>query len=154
MNLPATQSTHSVWPGSGCTVPRLHSLYDSEPVEHDEPAGHVLHSSLLRSPAVLLNVPSLHGRGALLPSSQYEPATHSKHAVWPLTFMNLPASHLSQLPLAASGCTVPGLHGVASTDPDGQKAPSGHSWQSSLLVMGAATSGTSWERRLAKEDEE
>ena len=117
-------------------------------------AGQLVHWASLPSPGVLLKEPSLHGSGALLPSSQYEPATHSKHAVWPLTFMNLPASHLSQLLLAAAGCTVPGLHGVASNDPDGQKAPSGHSKQSSLLVMGAATSGTSWERRLAEEDDE
>ena len=116
----------------------------SEPVEHDEPAGHVLHSSLLRSPAMLLNVPSLHGRGALLPSSQYEPATHSKHAVWPLTFMNLPASHLAQLPIAGSGWTVPGLHGVASTDADGQKEPAGQEKQSPLLVMGAERTEVAW----------
>ena len=139
---------------SGCTVPGEHSVWASEPVEHDEPAGHAVHWPLLPRPGVLLNVPSLQGSGAAAPSSQYDPATHPKHAVWPLTFMNLPAAHLSQLPLAAAGCTVPGLHGVASTDPDGQKAPSGHSWQSSLLVMGAATSGTSWERRLAEEDDE
>ena len=128
-------------------MPGLHGLCVSEPAAHEEPAGQAGHWLLLASPASLLNEPSLHGRGALLPSSQYEPATHSKHAVWPLTFMNLPASHLSQLPRAASGCTVPGLHGVGSTDPDGQKAPSGHSKQSSLLVMGAVATGASWERR-------
>ena len=148
--MPASQLAHVPWPVSGCTVPALHGVWLSAPVLQREPSGQTVHWSLLPSPGVLLNVPSLHGRGALLPSSQYEPAVHSKHAVWPLTFMNLPASHLSQLPRAASGCTVPGLQGVASHDPAGQKEPTGHAWQSSLLVMGAATSGASWERRRPK----
>ena len=50
-----------------------------------------MHSTSVPRPTALLNVPSEHGNGALLPSSQYEPAKQSKHAVWPLTFMNLPA---------------------------------------------------------------
>ena len=77
MNLPATQSAHSFWPRSGCTVPGLHSLCTSEPVEHEEPAGQVVHCPLLPSPEVLLNVPSEHGSGADAPASQYEPAAHS-----------------------------------------------------------------------------
>ena len=46
----------------------------SEPVEHEEPAGHAVHWSWLPKPSALLNEPSLHGSGALLPASQYEPA--------------------------------------------------------------------------------
>ena len=53
----------------------------SEPVEHEEPAGQAVHWFSLPSPEMLLNEPSLHGSGALLPFSQYEPATHSKQAV-------------------------------------------------------------------------
>ena len=84
---------------------------------------------------MLLKEPSLHGRGALLPSSQYEPATHSKHAVWPLSFMKLPAAQAAQLPWPVCGCTVPGLHSVGSAAPVEQKAPSGQMTQSSALVM-------------------
>ena len=91
-------------------MPGLQSLCVSEPVEHEEPAGQTVHWPAAPSPKVLLNEPSLHGSGALLPSSQYEPATHSKHAVWPLSFMNLPATQLAQVPWLALGCTVPGLH--------------------------------------------
>ena len=49
--------------------------------------------------------------------------------------MNLPASHRSQLPLAAASCTVPGLHSVGSAAPVEQKAPAGHAMQSSALVI-------------------
>ena len=51
---------------------------------------------------MLLNVPSVQGSGAKAPGSQYEPATHPKHAVWPLSFMNVPASQLLQ-----EGCVRP-----------------------------------------------
>ena len=93
MKVPAPQSAHSFCPSAGCTVPGLHSLWASEPVEHDEPAGHEVHWPLLLSPGALLNEPSEHGNGALLPASQYEPATQSKHSSLPLSFMNLPAAH-------------------------------------------------------------
>ena len=70
MNVPASQSAHSFWPAAGCTVPGLHCLCVSEPVEHEEPAGHEVHCSLLPRLGALLNEPSEHGNGALLPSSQ------------------------------------------------------------------------------------
>ena len=38
------------------------------------------------------------GSAAEAPSSQNEPGTHSTHAVAPLAFMNLPASHLAHVP--------------------------------------------------------
>ena len=56
-----------------------------------------MHSPSLPRPSVLLNVPSLQGSGADAPSSQYDPATHSKQAVLPVSFMNLPASHLAHV---------------------------------------------------------
>ena len=62
-------------------MPGLHSLGVTEPVEHEDPAGQAVHWPSLPSPRVLLNVPSLHGSGAAAPSSQYEPATHSKQAI-------------------------------------------------------------------------
>ena len=93
-------------------MPGLHGLCVNEPVEHDEPAGQAVHWPSLPRPSTLLNEPSLHGSGALLPSSQYEPATHSKHAVWPLSFMNLPATQSAHSFWPAAGCTVPGLHSL------------------------------------------
>ena len=107
-------------------MPALHSLCVSEPVEHDEPAGHEVHWPSLPRPGVLLNDPSSHGNGALLPSSQYEPARHTKHSVSPLALMNLPASHLVQVPWPTNDCTVPGLHGVCSRAPVEHDEPAGH----------------------------
>ena len=133
--MPATQSAHSFWPELGCTVPGLHSLCAREPVEHEEPAGQLEHALLLPSPGVLLNVPSLHGSGAEAPCSQYEPGMHSKHAVWPLSFMNLPTSQLAQIGWALAGCTVPGLHSVGLVAPVEQKAPSGQAGQSFTVGM-------------------
>ena len=59
---------------------------------------------------MLLKLPSGHGCGADAPASQNEPATHSKHAVWPLPLMKLPASQLSHRACCCLGCTVPALH--------------------------------------------
>ena len=111
-NLPATQSVHSFWPATGCTVPGLHGLCVSEPVEHDEPAGQAVHWPSLPRPDVLLNDPSLHGSGADAPASQYEPAVHSKQDVSPCPDWYVPASHIAHVPCCAAGCSVPGLHGL------------------------------------------
>ena len=72
-----------------------------------------MHCALLPSPVVLLYVPSLHGSGTDDPSSQYEPATHSKHAVLPLSLKNLPATHASHVLCPLDDWYVPGLHAVA-----------------------------------------
>ena len=95
-----------------------------------------MHWPLLPSPLLLLKLPAAHGSGADAPALQYEPATHSRHAVAPLALMNLPASQLAHVPWLAFGCTVPGEHGVGSAAPVEQKAPGGHSTQSSALVIG------------------
>ena len=58
------------WPAAGCTVPGAHSVWLSEPVEHDEPAGHSVHWPLLPSPLLLLKLPAAHGSGADAPASQ------------------------------------------------------------------------------------
>ena len=126
MNLPATQLAHSFCPATGCTVPGLHTLCASEPVEQEEPTGHAVHWPLLPRPDASLNVPSAHGSGALLPSSQYEPASQSKHAVCPLSFMNLPATHSAHSFWPSSGCTVPGLHSLWISEPVEHEEPSGH----------------------------
>ena len=83
----------------------------------------------------LLKLPAAHGSGADAPASQYEPATHSKHAVAPLALMNEPASQLAHVPWLALGCTVPGEHSVGSAAPVEQKAPAGQPTQSSSLVI-------------------
>ena len=92
-------------------------MWLSEPVEHDEPAGHSEHWALLPSPRSLLKLPAAHGSGADAPASQYAPAAHSRHAVAPLALMNLPASQLTHVPWLALGCAVPGEHGVGSAAP-------------------------------------
>ena len=97
-------------------------------------ASHVVWPSLPR-PGVLLNEPSLHGSGALLPSSQYEPATHSKHAVSPGPCWYLPAPHLAHVPCSVAFCTVPGLHAVGSAAPVEQNDPDGQATQSPSLVI-------------------
>ena len=113
MNLPASQLVHVPWLALGCTVPGLHGLCANEPVEHEEPAGQLMHWSLWPRLGVLLYVPSLHESGVDPPSKQYEPPGHSKHELLsPVLFMNLPASHLSQLPCPDAGCMVPGGHSV------------------------------------------
>ena len=100
-------------------------MWVSEPVEHDEPAGHSVHWPLLPSPLLLLKLPAAHGSGADAPASQYEPATHSRHAVAPLALMNVPASQLAHVPWLPFGCTVPGLHITCSREPVEQNDPSG-----------------------------
>ena len=107
----------------------------SEPVEHEEPAGQLVHCPLLDSPEVLLNEPSLHGSGADAPASQYEPALHSWHSSLPLSFMNLPASQLLHEGCLVAGCTAPGLHGVCTSEPVEQEEPAGQSRQSAAFAF-------------------
>ena len=78
--------------------------------------------------------PSLHGSGADAPSAQYEPGTHTWHSVRPVSFMNLPAPHLSHVGCLVSGCTVPALHSACSVLPVGAKWPASVSVHSSALV--------------------
>ena len=135
MKRPASQLTHAPWAASGCAVPALQSMGLRAPVLQKEPPGQALHWPSLPRPGVLLKEPSVHGSGAEAPASQYEPATHSKHAVWPLAFMNVPAPQLVQLPWLVAGCTVPGLHSVGSAAPVEQNDPDGHTTQSPSLVI-------------------
>ena len=94
--VPASHGSHAAWPASGCTVPALQYVWLSAPTLQKEPAGQEVHWLLLPSPVLLLNVPSRHGSGAEAPCSQYEPATHSKHAVLPMSFMNVPGPQSEQ----------------------------------------------------------
>ena len=77
LNEPPPHSSHVLCPPDDWYVPGLHALALVEPVEHDEPAGHELHCVSCAKPPALLNVPSLHGSGALEPSMQYEPGVQS-----------------------------------------------------------------------------
>ena len=77
--------------------------------------------------------PDGHGSGADDPSSQYEPATHSKHAVSPSPPWYLPASHLVHEGCLGAGCTVPGEHGVWLSEPVEHAEPAGHSEHWALL---------------------
>ena len=54
------------------------------------------------------NVPGSQDTGAMAPLSQYEPGSHSKHAVAPLSFMNLPGVQSSHLALLGSAAWLPG----------------------------------------------
>ena len=109
---PGAHSEHVAMPRSAANVPGLQVAGSVAPVLQAEPRGQGEHSVAEARPVALLKVPAWQGSGALLPTSQYEPASQSKHTVWPLTFMNLPASHMRQLPCPPLGCTVPGLHAV------------------------------------------
>ena len=94
-------------------------------------AGHASQSSSLvidRLSAVIVPFwwrPDGHGSAADAPASQYEPATHSKHAVSPGPCWYLPASHLTHVRWFEAGCTVPGLHGVCSSEPVEHDEPAG-----------------------------
>ena len=93
-----------------------------------------MHWPSLPRPGVLLNEPSLHGSGALLPSSQYEPATHSKHAVWPLTFVKLPAAQLAHESELELGAAVPAGHRDGAIEPERHMLPAGHAWHPDCAV--------------------
>ena len=137
--LPGSHSVHVAKPGPAAQVPGLQVAGTVAPVMHMEPRGQAEHSAAEARPVVPLKVPSLQGSGADAPSSQYAPGGHTKHwLLLPLMFMNLPASHLSQVPCPAAGCTVPGLHSVGSAAPVEQKAPTGHAKQSPTLVITAS----------------
>ena len=118
MKVPATQSVHALWPSSGCTVPRPHSVGSVAPVEQNDPDGHATQSSslVIEMPSAVIVLfwwrPDGHGSAADDPASQYEPATHSKHAVSPGPCWYLPAAHLAHVPWLALGCTEPGEHSV------------------------------------------
>ena len=102
------------------------------PVLQAEPRGQGEHSAAEARPVALLKVPAWQGSGALLPSSQYEPASQSKHTVWPFSFMNLPATRSTHSFWRAMGCTVPATHAVSAVAPSGHTLPAGQSWQPSL----------------------
>ena len=103
MNLPASQSVHVPWPGSGCTVPGLHCLGLRDPVLQKEPSGQAVHCSRLPSPTKLLNEPSSHGNGAEAPAAQKEPAVQLRHAVAPAPGWYLPGAQ-------AAHARAPALH--------------------------------------------
>ena len=79
-------------------------------------------------------VPSAHGRGALAPSAQYEPAVQGLQVGCPSVSWYVPAAHLTQLPIFTLGWTVPGLHWVCSELPVGAKEPTVVSVQSPTLL--------------------
>ena len=123
--MPCAQAEQEPRAASGCTVPGLHGLWTSEPVEQKAPAGQAVHWPSLPSPLTLLNVPSWHGSGADAPSPQYEPAVQSRHAVSPAAGWYVPCAQAEQEPCAASGCTVPGLHGLCVSEPVEHDEPAG-----------------------------
>ena len=83
----------------GANEPGAHQPGSTEPVAHAAPAGHSTQSSwevIARVSVVFWWWPEGHGSGADAPSAQYEPAVQSRHAVLPLSFMNLPATQSMQ----------------------------------------------------------
>ena len=82
------------------------------PVLQAEPRGQGAQSAAEARLLAPLKVPAAQGSGALLPTSQYEPGVHSKHAVLPLSLMNLPASQSAHSFWPCIGCTIPGLHSL------------------------------------------
>ena len=107
-------------------MPGLHWLGSSEPVEQNEPSGHVVHCSALPRPRVLLKVPSKHGKAAEAPGGQKDPGVQTVHAVPPLLFWYEPASHEGQKLCPVAGCAVPGVHSVGCWAPVAHDAPVAH----------------------------
>jgi hypothetical protein len=74
-----------------------------------------------------LNVPAGHGRGAVAPIAQNEPAGHAMHAARPMNGWYEPAGHgahsLTRCPAAAN---VPGAQRVHTDAPAREKDPSAH----------------------------
>ena len=85
------------------------------------------------------NVPGSQDTGAMAPLSQYEPGSHSKHAVAPLSCMNFPGVQSSHSAPPGSGAWLPGrqsrqteafqLPGI------GLAFPGAHAWHASLLEL-------------------
>ena len=146
MNVPGMHLSHEPCSVSFCTVPGAHSVGADAPVLQKEPAGHAMQSSALVITAsdAFWYRPNGHGSPADAPCVQYSPGSQSGHAVSPSSDWYVPASHLSQEPFAASGCTVPGAQAVGVAAPVLQNDPAGHSMQSSGAVI--TTSDAFWYR--------
>ena len=118
--------------------PELQSVIALEPVEHECPAVHSVHSvSLVRSIADE-NVPAVHGSAAEAPSGQYEPAMHCSQPVWPALPCCVPAAHGSHDGCPSEAVKLPGVHGVGSTAPVEHDEPVGQLVHSSLSPRSVA----------------
>ena len=104
MNVPAGQLVQVACSAVGWTVPGLQGIAMGAPVGQKCPVGHSSQSSALVIEMLSAAIvpfwcrPDGHGSAADAPASQYEPATHSKHAVSPGPDWYLPASHLAHDP--------------------------------------------------------
>ena len=133
--LPAAHLAHEPCSVLGCTVPGLHAVGSAAPVEQKAPAGHATQSSTLvidRLSAVIVPFwwrPDGHGSAADAPASQYEPVTHTKHAVSPCPCWYLPATQAVQLSEPAAGATVPAGQGEGAVEPARHMLPAGQGWQ-------------------------
>ena len=118
-------------------MPGAHSAVAVAAVVQKVPAGQSMHCSREASPPCVLYVPEAHGRAADVPSGQYEPAGQSKHAVWPLAFMNLPEAQLEHEDCFVRGLMVPGAHSVAVALPTLHQVPSGQvsHWLTSVITL-------------------
>ena len=118
-------------------MPGEHGVWLSEPVEHDEPAGHSEHWALLPRPRSLLKLPAAHGSGADAPSGQKAPGVQLKHAVALLAFWKEPAGQFGHNLAPRSALAVPsgqGWHAAESLAPlTGWKVPSPHAMHPELL---------------------
>ena len=111
----ARVATGQVW--LRCCTAGAARLGGQGAVEHDGPSGHAVHCSAKPRPSTLLKVPSWHGSAADAPSPQYEPATHSTHAVAPASAWYLPTAHLAHGPAAAVAAPCPDCTALASSLP-------------------------------------
>lgn len=80
---PAEHIVHSDWPVLTANVPGVHGACAVEPVAHDEPAGHTVHSAALVRLATSEYEPAGHGSSADAPSGQKLPPLHGLHATAP-----------------------------------------------------------------------
>ena len=93
MNLPASQVAQSA--AGGHARARAARLAN-QGARRARRASRAASARRRGGPSTLLKVPAKHGKAADAPSTQCRPATHSWQCSLPLSFMDLPASHLSR----------------------------------------------------------
>ena len=71
----------------------MHAFGAAAPVEHAEPAGHIVHSAALVRLVAFEKVPALHGRAVDAPTGQKCPLKQIWHAVLLVLEVNVPPSH-------------------------------------------------------------
>jgi hypothetical protein len=84
--LPPSQASQLVFPWVAVYEPFAHGVCSVEPVGHEEPSGHGVHSDAELSREAFDQVPEGHGYAAGAPLRQKLPQVQLLHAVAPVSF--------------------------------------------------------------------